>query len=565
MNVGSIKTLSKSVKIFSGSTDSLLDSLKSTEKILQVHKMVKEELNETLILYTTDIEERYKRRLPTVRRSKRRRMSTAHTDYVSILLADKRFTWMAPRPRMAIFLAADIPYSIEASVPLDEFKAHVDALLNRSDSALIPPGDMVGVVAAQSNSEQFTQSTLNTFHAAGSKSSALVGFKRIMEVLDATRALRVPVLGPIERSPGIELLFEKLLCEYGSETGIVWRPDLADEHRRSKRAPPNNSFHIYIKLERPSDWGEYIEKSTYLPQTIKKRMFMVDGMVYISFPPSYEYREILASSGTILSKMVYGIPGCYKYNEEEKLLIFRPKSPLTNVRLMDDLPVSIVNHGMIQDACPDVDLLSFCSNDIYYIQSTLGVAAAEAFLTMELKKTLASEGINLNERHLNLIAANMTVTGGILPNKFGGVDIDDSVILKATFQESTNTFSKAAAAGMVDELTGVSSQILMGIKPRIGTALVSVFDMVGPVKEVVPIGTPPPSPEYAPVSPSHSPLYAAASPIYAPSSPVYHPSSPVYNPSSPAYHPASPEYVDWKLMENEPTSPGEILQPAIHI
>lgn len=1067
MNVESIRTLNKNVKIFSGSINSLLDSLKSVEKILQVHMAVKGELKDTLILYTTDLEEKYKRlyKRVLVRRSKRRRVDDAE-QYVSVLVSDNRFKWMNPRSRMMIFLASDIPYSIEASVPLSGYAAHVEALLNRHDSALVAPGDMVGVVAAQSNSEQFTQSTLNsvdyetcmvvrwtskdgpppvpaddkvgafidaliaerhddvqiqsdgttaylplkpgeaealstdnygnmvwtsleavtrhppinedgsntlvkvrvdsghecvvtkgesmlivrdsevisvrgdevklgdmvpvtaqlpisnvvdfldlrtifkkteyiftdeiidaskkwipgrnsrwfgkydfknrlpykrsdsiivavkkkrphlvehpgmvvhkngiprksdgketmlpvslkldrdfgffvgsylaegcvskyqliianndqqyrnaaqrwpntlgitnhlkvrkinggtstslrfpsrllvefmtktcgvnsynkrvpafaltapdefvkglldayfsgdarvetkgifiiassrsqnlrdgishllarygihtrmnttlvtqhikwatdedgtrtqekygekaplyniwtgsadsrkfaehitltvgykqeqldtyigrptnkksrkehttlndvqlqpivsiteqpsshpmvydltvggtrnmcmtsgvnlkdTFHAAGSKSSAVVGFKRIMEILDATRSLRVPVLGPIEPSPNIGILFEKSLFEYGSETGIVWRPDLAEEHRTSKRAQPSNSFHLYVKLEKETDWYDYIEPSPYLPQTIKKRMFMVEGTVFISFPASFEYHEIIASRGSILTKMVYGIPGCQKYNEEEKLLIFKSKSPLTNVRLMDDLPVSIVNNDMILKACPNVDLLSLCSNDIYYIQATLGVAAAESFLTMELKKTLASEGINLNERHLNLITANMTVTGGIKPNKFGGVDIDDSVILKATFQEGTTTFSNAAATGMVDKLSGVSSQILMGIKPKIGTSTVSVFNIpnVGPVKERDP-DVYMPSPEYAPMSPGY------ASPEYAPASPEYEHLSPVYQPSSPAYRPASPEYSEWKMMENEvtvPASTNEILQPVIHI
>ena len=377
----------------------------------------------------------------------------------------------------------------------------------------------------------------DTFHTAGSKSSAVVGFKRIMEILDATRKLRVPVLGPIE-GDGIERLFEKRLIDYGMEYGIVWRPDFASLYKKSSRSVPNNSFHLYVKLSNPSDWENYISVSPHLPKTVLKRMFCSDGVVYVSFPESSTYKDILVAKGIILERQVYGLPGCYRYVPEEKILVFKPQVPLAKIRSSDDASVNVVDHGMIDDVVGvGVDFLKLYSNDIYYIQSTLGIAAAETFITMELKRTLASEGININERHLNLITANMTVSGHIKPNKFGGVDMDESVFLKATFQESTTTFSKAAAEGTVDELIGVSSQILLGVKPTVGLGTVSLtYPDVGPVVErvVERVDDPPycPSPEYTSVD-----------------SPCYQPTSPCYQPTSPCYQ----------------SHDEEILEPIIHI
>ena len=46
---------------------------------------------------------------------------------------------------------------------------------------------MVGVIAAQSIGEPATQMTLNTFHQAGSKSTATMGMPRMSEILGLSK------------------------------------------------------------------------------------------------------------------------------------------------------------------------------------------------------------------------------------------------------------------------------------------------------------------------------------------------------------------------------------------
>ena len=54
--------------------------------------------------------------------------------------------------------------------------------------AIVNPGEMVGMIAAQSIGEPTTQMTLNTFHYAGvsSKSNITRGVPRIEEILSLT-------------------------------------------------------------------------------------------------------------------------------------------------------------------------------------------------------------------------------------------------------------------------------------------------------------------------------------------------------------------------------------------
>lgn len=62
--------------------------------------------------------------------------------------------------------------------------------------ALVAPGEMVGIIAAQSIGEPTTQMTLNTFHFAGvaSKSNVTRGVPRIEELMSLTTAIKNPSL-----------------------------------------------------------------------------------------------------------------------------------------------------------------------------------------------------------------------------------------------------------------------------------------------------------------------------------------------------------------------------------
>lgn len=71
-----------------------------------------------------------------------------------------------------------------------------ETILIQYKKAIIAPGEMVGMVAAQSIGEPTTQLTLNTFHLAGvaSKSNATRGVPRIEEILTLTKQPKKPSL-----------------------------------------------------------------------------------------------------------------------------------------------------------------------------------------------------------------------------------------------------------------------------------------------------------------------------------------------------------------------------------
>lgn len=523
MTSSSIKMLSRNVEIFAGNTNTLFSFLMSNkDDLTSLQMLIAQEIKDKTVLFVKDLEEHYKAMWEGGGRQKRRK--TDPGDYIMTLVKGNngRFTKnvRSAVTRMVIFFTVDIPWAVSVGYPMDMFGEFVGALCARSDAALITHGDMVGIVAAQSCSERFTQTTLNSFHVAGMKKSAVVGIKRIEDILDGRKTLMYPTLGPIVVSNDDDpsVLVERTLNDYCTASGVRYQPEKVGDDR-------SGFVGFFFGIDQVT-WERVLKPN--LPTGVSQDMFHDVDTLYVTFPRDKDSRFIELACRALACRPVTGIPNAIEYDEEDGLLLFRPKTAMVRQRLVDKSMHSIIDNAMLLDMCPSIDLTKMGSNDIYYIQTTFGIAAAEIFIFEELKRTLGSEGININDRHIRLIASNMTASGGIMPNTFSGVDIDNSIILKATFQESTKTFAAAAAMGIVDELTDVSAQILMGAPARIGTTTAKpVYREVGPVVERG--GAPPMSPGYVDGTPEYAELpdgYTSDGDLYVPSSPVYQPASP---------------------------------------
>ena len=88
------------------------------------------------------------------------------------------------------------PYNIIIRNRLNKevFNKLIEEIKYRYIAAFIDPGEMVGVIGAQSIGSESTQMTLNTFHMAGvsSKSSVTRGIPRLKELLQISKNLKSP-------------------------------------------------------------------------------------------------------------------------------------------------------------------------------------------------------------------------------------------------------------------------------------------------------------------------------------------------------------------------------------
>lgn len=403
---------------------------------------------------------------------KRRRSNTKYTlsQYTTSITNNKAWPIVDQNFKKLLLLRSHIIECFHAQVSIRLFTDCINRFYLARERSLISPHDMVGVVAAQSISERFTQSTLNSFHLAGSqKSAAQQGIKRITEIFDASKKLQLPFLSPIKARNPDKLLhktFESISIEYG----IKWEPLPSETDQTKKKM---SSWLIYFTLESREKYDFYFKNnSDYLPKWVEKTNITFDhtsNTVYIRTRGKSSPDIAHETLHRLLKLQIGGIKNATEYDSETQTLYFQPRTSI------------VASFGKTMDLTPlfeatdyELDLSKLRSNDIHFMCAIFGIEATRQHLLQEVKEVLAREGIRINVRHIMLLVDNMTYLGRIIANKYHGIDAGKSIIHKATIQQGTETFNIAATLGLVDNISDVSSQVMTGKLPQIGTACVDL-------------------------------------------------------------------------------------------
>lgn len=347
----------------------------------------------------------------------------------------------------------------------------VDELVRTFDRSLVNAGEAVGVIAAQSISEQTQQATLNSFHKAGAIKSAAVGLVRLNEIMDAARTQKIPALCGLKcRHP--ERLIERRLVDVCGDSGVMYLP--------GKKIKRRSLCPYVIFFDHAGSAGSI----DHLPVTIQRDAWRDGDRLYIgSSPVTVTLGAVKSRYRTIGEYVASGLPGAVSYIADEHALLFsggNKKLGDDNTKCNISATLGEVVHALGEY---DVDMRGVYPTDVYYIEATLGIEAARMYIASEITRVLEGEGIHVNRKHIGLIADNMTNSGRVLGNTYRGVEMHESVLAKATIQEATNTLQSAASKGLSDDLTDVSSCILMGVRPSIGTMMSEMLDMKLPVVE----------------------------------------------------------------------------------
>ncbi len=119
------------------------------------------------------------------------------------------------------------------------------------------------------------------------------------------------------------------------------------------------------------------------------------------------------------------------------------------------------------------------SNDIFGILQVYGVEAARQSIVNEISNVFGAYGIDVNPRHLSLIADFMTRRGGYIPMNRIGMSECPSTLLQMSFETTCTFLMKAAMEGKNDDLESPSARIVMGNVIRAGTGC---FDVAAPIQ-----------------------------------------------------------------------------------
>ncbi|MEM4290641.1 MAG: hypothetical protein QXN07_00700, partial [Candidatus Caldarchaeum sp.] len=125
---------------------------------------------------------------------------------------------------------------------------------------------------------------------------------------------------------------------------------------------------------------------------------------------------------------------------------------------------------------PGVDWRRVRTNDIYEISEVLGIEAARNVIIEETKEVMEDQGLDVDIRHLLLLAEMMTVSGTVRQiGRHGVVKLKSSVLARASYEISVQTLLEAAARGEADYLRGNVERILIGREIPVGTGMVTLL------------------------------------------------------------------------------------------
>ncbi|OGE54853.1 hypothetical protein PENARI_c005G11642 [Penicillium arizonense] len=408
------------------------------------------------------------------------------------------------------------------------FQHVLGAIESRFARAAANPGEMVGVLAAQSIGEPATQMTLNTFHFAGvSSKNVTLGVPRLKEILNVATNIKTPSMTVYQQGmkthdkEGAKTL--RSLVEHTSlrsvteSTEIYYDPDIQSTVIENDRdmvesyfiipedvgddAASQSKWLLRIVLSRPSllDKGLTVQDvATRIKQAYPRDIAVIfsdnnadEQVIRIRQVQDYkddddedvEYDVTLKKLEQHLldTLTLRGVPGVERafINEKSKVRVIEDGSlytsksdPLCKEWVLETSGSSLAAVLSI----PGVDASRTYSNQFIEIFEVFGIEAARTAVLRELTQVLAFDGSYVNHRHLALLVDVMTVRGYLTPVTRHGINrADNGALMRCSFEETVEILLEAAAFGELDDCRGVSENLILGQMAPAGTGEFDVY------------------------------------------------------------------------------------------
>lgn len=349
---------------------------------------------------------------------------------------------------------------IEESLPKKTAQSKVEKVfarvLEEYEKMHIEPGEGVGIIAAESIGEPGTQMTLNTFHFAGvSEMNVTVGLPRIIEILDAKKKISTPMMEIHLKKPYNKGKDIKKLAMSIKET------KLNDMVTRFVINPLQLSIEITLDEERLSEFD-------LTPLDIKKKI----KRSFKSFSTDVSKNQIVITS----SKQKVDIKELYRLKEKIRLAFIKGVKNIKQVLpVRKDEEFIIVTSGTSLHRVllrPEVDADRTTSNDIHEVAAVLGIEAARETIMREVLNVIETQGLNVDVRHIMLVADTMCASGVVKGiTRYGVVQDKSSVLARASFETPIRHLVAASLSGEIDYLTSVVENVMLNQPVPVGTGL----------------------------------------------------------------------------------------------
>ncbi len=341
----------------------------------------------------------------------------------------------------------------------DTDKKEIEKRVEESfENARIDPGESIGIVTAESFGEPATQLTLNVFHFAGvAEMQITVGLPRLIEIFDARKRPSTPKM------------------------------EIPIKPKYSRTSDDVRLAAIKIKQTKLNDISQEI--SINLARGLVEVVFDKKKMRELDLKPKTVYDIIAESIKGVDVKEADGgffikpkeketpVSEIYKLKEKAKQIHIIGLKGVTHVLPVKNDDGNYVVHcagSNLKDALllEEADTAKITTNDIFEIGEVLGIEAARAAIIEEGFKEIKGQGIDVDIRHIMLLADVMTRNGEIKGVTRTGITGEkESVLARASFETPIKHIVNASLVGEVDNLRSVVENVIINQPVPLGTGL----------------------------------------------------------------------------------------------
>jgi len=348
-----------------------------------------------------------------------------------------------------------------------QFTQILERVLKEYLSTRIEACEAVGVIAAQSIGEPGTQMTMRTFHYAGvAEINVTLGLPRLIEIMDA------------RKEPSTPTMTVYLEPDYRNDRDrareVSWQIEAAPLHEFGDITTDMENMHVIVHLntkvcdKRKISPAEIMETA---PRKIRDRRHYRDfehdineEMATIVFSPKNKesYQNLFQLAEHVRNVIVQGIDDILRVvvrKETGEYILYTEGS---NIKDVFDVA--------------GVDTTRTRTNNISEIASVLGIEAARNAIIHEAVSTLNEQGILVDVRHIMLVSDMMCMEGEVKQiGRHGIAGEKESVLSRAAFEVTVNHLLDAAVANEIDELSGVTENVIVGQPIQLGTGDVKLI------------------------------------------------------------------------------------------
>ena len=381
--------------------------------------------------------------------------------------------------------------------------------------SIAEPGEMVGILAAQSIGEPTTQLNLNTKHFAGvaSKSGAVSGVPRILELLSLSKDIKTPQImvyfnneirsdrNAVNRIASyfkflsIKNLIDSASIYYDVGTEKILKNDNVStpffvNNQKAELTSLPFVFRIKLNLEKMLDkettlldiktkFISYWYKNFTNIKTMKKNDKDIfnkisrcailsnstadkEQIIHVRFSmSSFNYQILVDFLNIVLNDITLkGIDGIRDINmEEQRVINFDESTGEVKVEKEFVVTTTGINLEKIK-YMKGINNTRTRVNDIYTVYRNYGIEGTRQILIKEYMDVL---GDKLNQTHLSLLVDMMTHNGDITSiDRHGLSKLDSDPFAKASFEQTMDHFVNASIFNERDTMKSVSSNVMLG-------------------------------------------------------------------------------------------------------